>query len=122
MSRKLIADIVRTLKSFVPEVAFGGSVTRYYGRGPSDRHSVEHADDFFSDGWQSFTTGSDAPDFGVWVNRGKRMTLQSCEGSWTLVQAHTDAGYNESIDELNEHPVSVTFPQDRSSFLIPIPE
>lgn len=122
MAIETFTDVVQMMKSGVPEDGFGGSVTRYYGRMLVYRSSLDCATDFIPDGWQHFTTGKDAPDFGVWVNREKRITLQVLEGSVNLVVAHTDHGYNESIRELFEHPESQSHPQDRKSFLIDIPQ
>lgn len=100
-----VVKIVEAVREDAPTFSSYGEAN---GRGnrvfrafhPSDRYSVDFADDFTSDGWEQFDTDQDAHYFGVWVNRGKRLTLCYAEGDWTLVECPDDASYFAEVRDL----------------------
>lgn len=74
----------------------GNTITRMFL--PSERYIIDFADDFTAEGWQQFDTDQDAHYFGVWVNRGKRLTLTYAEGDWSLVDCPTAETYRAEIE------------------------
>ena len=69
---------------------------------PSERYSIDFADDYNSEGWQQFDTDQDAPYFGVWVNPTKLLTLTYAEGDWSLVVCSDAKHYNAEIKDMCE--------------------
>jgi hypothetical protein len=94
------------------------------------RYVVDFADDYTSEGWEQFDTDQDAHYFGVWVNKGKLMTLTYAEGDWSLVVCPDLAHYRAEIENMiqfygegfiaktyDEKEGWVEHRQDRSRFL-----
>lgn len=96
---------------------------------PSERYSVDFADNFCSEGWLQFDTDQDAHYFGVWLNPRLRVSLSYAEGDWTLVECPTRDSYLAEVQHMiefyGEGQVAtvigaegvVTVSQDRSEFL-----
>lgn len=74
----------------------------------TERYVVDCAEDF-SDGWQQFDTNQDAPYFGFWTNKSKRLTLCYCEGDWSLVVCQDDAHYDAEIRDAIEFYTAAPF-------------
>ena len=97
----------------------------------SSRYVIDFADDFKAEGWMQYDTDQDAEYFGVWVNKGKLMTLSYTEGDWYLVTCADAAHFNAEIASANafygEGFIAKAYDlqgncevarQDRSEFLI----
>lgn len=96
------------------------------------RYVVDFASDFAAEGWEQFDTDQDADYFGVWVNRGKLLTLTYAEGDWDLVTCADAIHYNAELASMiayyGEGSIATVFDldaksmttlvQDRSKFLI----
>lgn len=98
---------------------------------PDERYMVDFADDFTEAGWLQFDTDQDAHYFGVWVNPSKLLTLNYCEGDWTLVECsdvqHYNAEIQDAIEFYGEGRICLVvdadnnateYRQERSGFLI----
>lgn len=66
---------------------------------PSERYIVDFADDFKAGGWEQFDTDQDAHYFGVWLNKGARLTLTYAEGDWTLVTCPSWDSYIAEVQD-----------------------
>ena len=54
------------------------------------------------DGWQQFDTSQDAHYFGVWVNRGLRLTVTYCEGDLTVVECSDEQHFTAELASMAE--------------------
>jgi hypothetical protein len=97
----------------------------------TDRYVVDFASDFQSAGWQQFDTDQDASYFGVWVNRGLRLTLTYAEGDWHLVECPDEAHYLAEVRSaiafygegfeakaIDQHGRMTIYRQDREAMFI----
>ncbi len=69
---------------------------------PSERYSIDFADDFNSEGWKQYDTDQDAHYFGVWVNPVKFQVLTYAEGDWDFHVLGGREQFNAEIARMNE--------------------
>ena len=66
---------------------------------PEDRYIFDFAPEFL-DEWTQLDTDQDAPYFGVWVNKSKRLVLTYCEGDVSLVICEDDEHFDAEVGSL----------------------